>query len=140
MTLLFLCPATWAQQQKDPLKVEAVFNPNLGGSGRRANPANDRSVRGAVTLLNQMPKSVQDVSIRAYYVGADDQILFTEELTSKVDSRGQSTVGLYWSNPGGAYVLKMDIQVDYTFKGQNYSESVLLETPAYDPLANPEGY
>ena len=137
LVFLLLGSQSWAEEKK-PLEVTGVFNPNIGVDGGRGTP--DRNIRGYLTLKNLTASRIKNVDIIARYLGLEDTVYHTEELNAKVDSKDTTTVNLYWPNPGGQLVNHMDFTIKYNSGGEAYEDYLKLEMKEYDPLKNPTGY
>ena len=135
LLLLLLVTSGWSQKNDTgPLSMRGVLlvNPEFA----RDRNANDGSVRAEVTVSNSDRRTIGSVQVKANFIDAAGNLLYTDTAVLEVPSRGKQRTILMFANPSNLLVDTVTAELDYTHKGQPYARKIKLEH-AGQPLKNP---
>ena len=85
-----------------------------------------RGVRVSVLLHNTRIGRIRDIEIEGKFYNLSGALFHTDKQTVKVESKSRVQVYLFWSNPEGRAVDRVETRVSYQIDGKPYQQVLTL--------------
>jgi hypothetical protein len=127
IVILITISAQSQEQKQGPIKI-------VSGNLYTNDTTRETVIRGTLVLENTQVGELKNVKVDTIFVNPQGEAVFRELVdVPPIKSKSKQNVDLFWGNPSGLYINRVEGAVLYESDGEKYQLPFGLETTAGSP-------